>query len=58
MKSFSNDLPSADKQVSKEDFKAFKAELNSTLRVRMYTVLGLAAFNLIVTIVLIFATHH
>jgi len=58
MKSFSNELPNTDKLVTQEDFKTLKAQWTAVQTNDRMWMFGLAAFNLIVTIVLVFVTHH
>lgn len=59
MKSFSNDVPTASSVVSKDEHEQFKTDLTAVLRSVRNWMFGLAAFNLVVTlVVLAVALHH
>ena len=58
MKSFSNELPSADKFVSADDFNKFVADSEQVLRRVRNWMFGLAAVNAILTVALFIVLHH
>lgn len=59
MKSFSDDIPNKDDLVTREAWIEHARTVEKAFKCHLKLVLGLCAFNLIVTLICLFvATHH